>query len=73
VTDFAMWSLGVTHEVGHKQRTRSRFRFSRAHHSKTEWMRGVHSMEQRRLELGEGLGRGLALRDPQHVESHGFR
>ena len=33
----------------------------------------VHSMEKRQqLELVEGLGRGLALRDPQHVESNGF-
>lgn len=44
---------------------------SHAHHCKAEWMYGVHSMEQQ-LELGEGLGRGLALRDPQHVESNSF-
>ena len=42
--------------------------------AKQKWMYGVHSVErQRQLELGEGLGRGLALRDPQHVESNGFR
>jgi len=64
VTDFARWSPGVTKRPGHGTRSSGTMRIfnSHAHHSKTGWMYGVHSMEQqRRLELGEGLGRGLAL------------
>ena len=67
--------MGNRSRIQHSTQTRgaiSSFN-SRAYHSKTEWIREVQSMEQRQLELVEGLGRGLALRDPQNVESHSLR
>ena len=76
MTDFARWSLCVTQGAGHVLVHRYADGFSIrifmiTNQSECVW--GTYSMKQhRQLELVKGLGRGLTLRDPQHVETNGF-